>query len=262
MRSWGCGQVVHWRLPVRFALGRTLGGVHRQLLQRGLALPPVLRSGVAQRWASGRDVWRLLARPSGMRSQMVLGALLHGENVLVHCFRGRHRSGAFVIFCLALIMGWDLETARAEYFRRRPDFTPKDRAIVDKALMHKGGLQWMLEDMQGQDLCQHAVKVLVNLSRVPGLRGFEDGLIPFDACPSLPPTPANTVAPKARPHKRPRTPEGSEGHAAPPAAQAEEPTPKEKAMPDKKRRTSEASSSTGFPPSSSSVPHPLQTVVQ
>ena len=44
--------------------------------------------------------------------RVVLGALLHGENVLVHCFRGRHRSGAFAMFCLALIMGWDLETAR------------------------------------------------------------------------------------------------------------------------------------------------------
>ena len=63
------GQAAPWRLPVRFALGRNLGGVHHQFLQRGLALPPVLRSGVAQRWASGRDVWRLLARPSGMRNQ-------------------------------------------------------------------------------------------------------------------------------------------------------------------------------------------------
>ena len=103
--------------------------------------------------------------------RMVLGALLHGENVLVHCFRGRHRSGAFVIFCLALIMGWDLETARAECVRRQSDFTPKDHAILGKVLMHKGGLQWILEDMRGQDWCQHAVKVLVNLSRAPRLRG-------------------------------------------------------------------------------------------
>ena len=57
--------------------------------------------------------------------RVVFGALLLGENVLVHCFRGRHRSGAFTIFCLALIMGWDLETARDEFFRRRPDFTAR-----------------------------------------------------------------------------------------------------------------------------------------
>ena len=113
-----------------------------------------------------------------------------------------------------------------------------------------------MEDMRAQNWCQHAVKVLVNYSRVPHLRGTEDGLLRFNACPSLPPAPANTVALKARPRKRPRTSEGSEGHAAPPAAQAEEPKPKEKAMPDKKRRTSEASSSTGLAPSSSSsVPH-------
>ena len=59
--------------------------------------------------------------------KMVFSALLHGQNVLVHCFRGRHRSGAFVIFCIALIMGWDLETARSAYLRRRPDFDDRDR---------------------------------------------------------------------------------------------------------------------------------------
>ena len=93
--------------------------------------------------------------------RMVLGALLHGEHVLAHCFRGRHRSGSFVIFCLALIMGWDLETARDEFFRRRPDFTARAFTIVQKVLTHDGGLQWILEDMRAQDWCQHAVKVLV-----------------------------------------------------------------------------------------------------
>ena len=141
--------------------------------------------------------------------KMVFGALLHGENVLVHCFRGRHRSGAFAIFCLALIMGWDLETARDAYFTRRPDFDARDHAIVQKVLDHRGGLQGILEEMRMQDWCQHAVKVLVTMSRVPELKGCEEGLIPFNAPPCLPPEPARIVAPKARPSKKPRTSEGS-----------------------------------------------------
>ena len=137
--------------------------------------------------------------------RMVFSALLHGENVLVHCFRGRHRSGAFVIFCIALIMGWDLETARDAYFGRRPDFDDKDRGIVHKVLAHKGGLEWILEDMRRQDWCKHAVQVLVNMSRVPSLRGCDEGLIPFDTPPRMPPEPQNIAAPKARPCKKPRT---------------------------------------------------------
>ena len=122
--------------------------------------------------------------------RVVLGALLHGENVLAHCFRGRHRSGAFIIFCLALIMGWDLETAQEECVRRRPDFTAADRATLEKVLTQKGGLEGSLENMRMQDWCQHAVTVLVNMSRVPVLRGDEDGLTPFDAPMCLPPPPA------------------------------------------------------------------------
>ena len=141
--------------------------------------------------------------------KMVFSGLLHGENVLVHCFRGRHRSGGFVIFCLALIMGWDLETARDAYFSRHQDIHAGDRAIVQKALSHGGGLQWILQDMRVQDWCQHVVKVLVTMSRVPDLRGSEEGLIPFDAPPCLPPVPANSVAPKARPSKKRRTSLGS-----------------------------------------------------
>lgn len=157
--------------------------------------------------------------------KMVLSGLLHGENVLVHCFRGRHRSGAFIIFCLALIMGWDLETARSAYFSRRPDFDDWDRATVQKVMDHKGGLQWILEDIRMQDWCQQAVKVLVRLSRMPDLRGIEEGLIPFDAPPCLPPDPARIVGPKAMPSKRPRTLQGSSSSGMAPSTSSSVPRP-------------------------------------
>ena len=203
--------------------------------------------------------------------KMVLGGLLHGENVLVHCFRGRHRSGAFVIFCIALIMGWDLNTARDEYFGRRPDFSVHDHEIVQKVLSHQGGLEWALEDMRAQDWCKNAVEVLLNLSRVPSLRGAEDGLIPFDAWPHLPETPscvqpkampcpspppsmsASLLRPKAMSSKRPGTLETSSVQCSGSSSSSQV-----KVMPSKRPRTLETSSVQRSGSSSSSGVAPLQ----
>ena len=66
--------------------------------------------------------------------KLVLAALMFGENVLLHCRQGKHRSGAFSVRILALLRGTDLGAALDFYFSRRPDLTPRDRRIVQQIL--------------------------------------------------------------------------------------------------------------------------------
>lgn len=69
-----------------------------------------------------------------MAVRMALVAIMMGYSVLVHCRAGKHRSGALVVFLLALLMGTDLETAmhtyldRHRHFHRSRDLTLSDQA--------------------------------------------------------------------------------------------------------------------------------------
>ena len=63
-----------------------------------------------------------------MAVRMALVALMMGYSVLVHCRAGKHRSGAVVVFLLALLMGTDLDTAMHTYFHRHSDLTRSDQA--------------------------------------------------------------------------------------------------------------------------------------
>ena len=52
---------------------------------------------------------------------MVLTALMIGENVLVHCRQGRHRSGLIVMLVMSILAPWDAcdyETIEKKYFAR------------------------------------------------------------------------------------------------------------------------------------------------
>ena len=48
--------------------------------------------------------------------KLVLAALMFGEDVLLHCRQGKHRSGGFCILILALLLGTDIDSALEFYF--------------------------------------------------------------------------------------------------------------------------------------------------
>ena len=69
--------------------------------------------------------------------KLVLAALMFGENALLHCRQGKHRSGAFCVLILALLRGTEIASALEFYWSRRPDLEPRDKGIVEKVLVQK-----------------------------------------------------------------------------------------------------------------------------
>ena len=77
---------------------------------------------------------------------MILTALMTGENVLVHCRQGRHRSGLIVMLVMSILAPWDAcdyETIEKKYFTRN------DR--VQWSELHEwwtsaDGRRWVLPD--------------------------------------------------------------------------------------------------------------------
>ena len=62
--------------------------------------------------------------------KLVLAALMFGENVLLHCRQGKHRSGALCILMLALLSGSSIGAAVDIYMSKRGDLCNHDRRIV------------------------------------------------------------------------------------------------------------------------------------
>ena len=93
--------------------------------------------------------------------KLVLAALMFGENVLLHCRQGKHRSGAFCCLMMALLMGSSMSSAVDFYFSKRPDLHQHDRRIVDK-IVHKKGLEWLLEKIRQQSWCEKALGNVLN----------------------------------------------------------------------------------------------------
>ena len=58
--------------------------------------------------------------------QVVLVAVMFGEGVLLHCRQGRHRSGAFCVLILALLLGRGIDAALDFYFSKRSDLRSAD----------------------------------------------------------------------------------------------------------------------------------------
>lgn len=79
--------------------------------------------------------------------RLALRALAAGENVLVHCRRGKHRSGAFLCFLLALIRDKPLQEMIDEYCT---DYFlwPGDRRYVERAV-EECGLRTLIDAARG-----------------------------------------------------------------------------------------------------------------
>ena len=77
---------------------------------------------------------------------MVLTALMMGENVLVHCRQGRHRSGLIVMLVMSILAprdACDYETIEKKYFTRNGRVTWSE---LDERWSSDDGRHWVMPD--------------------------------------------------------------------------------------------------------------------
>ena len=104
--------------------------------------------------------------------KLVLAGMMFGENVLLHCRQGKHRSGALCVIMLALLLGCSIAAAVDLYMSKRQDLYQRDKRIVEKIARRKG-LDELLEKLRRQTWCQEACLNILNrvwaqkLSNVP-----------------------------------------------------------------------------------------------
>ena len=77
-------------------------------------------------------------------------AVLFGESILIHCRRGKHRSGAFGCFMFCLLCGCELEEALWAYRSRNSRVDAHDIFIV-RDIWRKNNLWQALIDFRGED---------------------------------------------------------------------------------------------------------------
>ena len=65
--------------------------------------------------------------------KMTVGMLSVAEDVLVHCKQGKHRSGAFLCFILALVSSEDLATVLNQYLEMDL-YPPRDRKFLQEVV--------------------------------------------------------------------------------------------------------------------------------
>ena len=85
--------------------------------------------------------------------KLVLAASMCGENVLLHCRQGRHRSGAFCVLILALLRGNGIDGALEFYFAKRSDLRNRDWYTA-RSILARTTYPLMLAMLQQQDWCQ------------------------------------------------------------------------------------------------------------
>ena len=87
----------------------------------------------------------------------VIQGLYQNESVLLHCLSGKHRSGCFASFVIALLDGITVDDAMTFYFEKRPLPEKNDQKVVKKfALRH--GLQGILKDMSRKHMYQEMLR--------------------------------------------------------------------------------------------------------
>ena len=82
--------------------------------------------------------------------KIVLLALMFGQNVLIHCRQGKHRSGAFCVLILALMWECSVMAALRFYWSKRPDLEDHDWWVLDKILFRKNNFDEVVERVREQ----------------------------------------------------------------------------------------------------------------
>ena len=83
-------------------------------------------------------------------AKIVLLALMFGQNVLIHCRQGKHRSGAFCILILALMWECSVMAALRFYWSKRPDLEDHDWWVLDKILFRMNNFDELVERVREQ----------------------------------------------------------------------------------------------------------------
>ncbi len=97
---------------------------------------------------------------------LVLDALIHGRDVLVHCRQGRHRSGGFAVLMLALLQKHtSLETSHKAFVRQR-NYSKHDQARL-RDVIEKVGSEDRLQVLCAKRECSDKVDVLKRAGGMP-----------------------------------------------------------------------------------------------
>ena len=101
--------------------------------------------------------------------KLVLAALMFGENVLLHCRQGKHRSGVFCVLILALLLGSDIDAALEFYFSKWWDLQVSDWRRVNNILESKN-YKRLLEMLRRQSWHDKALNNILNTAWAEGVR--------------------------------------------------------------------------------------------
>ena len=101
------------------------------------------------RWLNLRFLGRAWKGRMLKSIEVVLKNLCRGNKVLLHCKRGKHRSGAFAALIIALVLGISMEDALPCYFHHRGLSETHDQMRCRDAA-EKSGLEDFLERFRAQ----------------------------------------------------------------------------------------------------------------
>ena len=82
--------------------------------------------------------------------KIVMLALMFGQNVLIHCRQGKHRSGAFCILLLALMWECSVTAALHWYWSKRSDLQNHDWWVLDRIMFRRNDFNGLLERVRQQ----------------------------------------------------------------------------------------------------------------
>ena len=99
-----------------------------------------------------RGVFDELDWPARMMTavKLVMLALMFGQEVLLHCRQGKHRSGAFCVLMLALLWDCSIWVALESYWSCRPDLQDWDWWTLDKILFRKNNFNELVKTVRQQ----------------------------------------------------------------------------------------------------------------
>ena len=82
--------------------------------------------------------------------KIVLLAIMFGQNVLIHCRHGKHRSGAFCVLIFALLWECSVIAALRFYWSCRPDLRDRDWRVLNEILFHNHNFDELVEWVREQ----------------------------------------------------------------------------------------------------------------
>ena len=174
-----------------------------------------------------RGVFDELDWPARMMTavKLVMLALMFGQEVLIHCRQGKHRSGALCILMLALLWDCSIWVALEWYWSGRGDLKDHDYWVLDKILFRKNDFNALVERVRQQSWFPKARGNILNRLWAFSVQRPTPGAGRGDR-------------PKAQEKKMPRVKQQAKKMPRPTSAQGERGTPRQTSHPESSRQTS------------------------